>query len=85
MPFWRFTWLTALGSIPWVLGFALIGRAVGDNWERWRHHLQVLDYLVVAAIVALIVYAIVKRRRRGGDSGEGDADPTLETAGSGGA
>ena len=26
MPFWRFTWLTALGSLPWVLGFALIGR-----------------------------------------------------------
>ena len=48
MPFWRFTWLTALGSLPWVLGFALIGRAVGDNWEQWRHHLQVLDYLVVA-------------------------------------
>jgi membrane protein DedA with SNARE-associated domain len=26
MPFWRFTWLTALGSLPWVLGFGLIGR-----------------------------------------------------------
>ncbi len=26
MPFWRFTWLTALGSLPWVLGFALVGR-----------------------------------------------------------
>ena len=47
MPFWRFTWLTALGSLPWVLGFGLIGRAVGDNWEQWRHHLQILDYLVV--------------------------------------
>ena len=21
MPFWRFTWLTALGSLPWVIGF----------------------------------------------------------------
>ena len=70
MPFWRFTWLTALGSLPWVLGFALIGRAVGDNWEQWRHHLQVLDYLVVAAIVGLIVYAIAKRRR-GGEYAEG--------------
>ena len=69
MPFWRFTWLTALGSLPWVLGFGLIGRAVGDNWEQWRHHLQVLDYLVVAAIVGLIVYAIVRRRRGGGPGG----------------
>jgi membrane protein DedA with SNARE-associated domain len=70
MPFWRFTWLTAVGSLPWVLGFALIGRAVGDNWERWRNHLQILDYLVVVAIVGLVVYAIV-RRRRGGGPGEG--------------
>ena len=76
MPFWRFTWLTALGSLPWVIGFALIGRAVGDNWEQWRHHLQVLDYLVVVAIVGLVVYAIVKRRGgRGGDTSE-DEDPT---------
>lgn len=77
MPFWRFTWLTALGSLPWVLGFALIGRAVGDNWEKWRNHLQILDYLVVAAIVGLIVYAIVKRRRGGGE------DKATEPAGLG--
>jgi len=64
MPFWRFTWLTALGSLPWVLGFGLLGKLVGDEWEQWRDHLKVLDYLVVAAIVVLVVYAIVKRRRR---------------------
>jgi membrane protein DedA with SNARE-associated domain len=66
MPFWRFTWLTALGSLPWVLGFGLLGRAVGDNWEQWRHHLQVFDYLVVAAILAGVAYLIVRRRRGGG-------------------
>jgi len=87
MPFWRFTWLTALGSLPWVIGFALIGRAVGDNWEKWRNHLQVLDYLVVAAVLVLIVYAIVKRRQGGGGGGDaGDEDPApLEAAGAGGA
>jgi membrane protein DedA with SNARE-associated domain len=71
MPFWRFTWLTALGSLPWVLGFALLGQAVGDKWPQWRHHLQVLDYMVVAAIVVLVVYAVVKRRRGGGSDDEG--------------
>jgi membrane protein DedA with SNARE-associated domain len=72
MPFWRFTWLTALGSLPWVLGFGLLGREVGSNWKEWRHHLQVLDYLVVAAIIGLVVYAVV-RRRRGGGPGKGEA------------
>jgi membrane protein DedA with SNARE-associated domain len=66
VPFWRFTWLTALGSLPWVLGFGLLGRGVGDNWEQWRHHLQVFDYLVVAGIVGLVVYALVRRSRGGG-------------------
>ncbi|MGE5282100.1 MAG: DedA family protein [Chloroflexota bacterium] len=63
MPFWRFTWLTALGSLPWVLGFAIAGDIVGNNWESLRSHLQVFDYLVVAAVVGLVVFAIVKRRR----------------------
>src|SRR3954469_18643469 len=63
MPFWRFTVLTLAGSIPWVLALALIGEAVGDNWEDWRHKLGYLDYLVAAAIVAAIVYLIIKRRR----------------------
>ncbi len=64
MPFWRFTWLTALGSLPWVLGFGLLGKIVGGEWEQWRENFKVLDYLVVATIVGLVVYAIVKRRRR---------------------
>lgn len=66
MPFWRFTWLTALGSLPWVLGFALLGRAVGDQWEHWRHNLGYFDYLVVAAIAVGVVYLLLERRRSGG-------------------
>jgi membrane protein DedA with SNARE-associated domain len=65
MPFWRFTTLTLLGSIPWVLALALIGEAVGDNWEDWRHKLGYLDYVILAAIIAGVVYLIVRRRRRG--------------------
>src|SRR6202000_2805446 len=52
LPFWRFTWLTALG------------REVGDEWEKWRQHLSILDYIVVAAIVAAIAYWIYKRVTR---------------------
>jgi membrane protein DedA with SNARE-associated domain len=66
MPFWRFTVYTLAGCIPWVLMLALVGEAVGDNWEEWRHKLGYLDYVVLAAIVAGIVYLIVRRRRAGG-------------------
>jgi membrane protein DedA with SNARE-associated domain len=79
MPFWRFTALTAAGCIPWVLMLALIGREVGDNWEHWRHNLAYLDYAVVAAAVAGVVYLI--RRRRTGGPGEEKPEPEPVSAG----
>ncbi|HEY8501193.1 MAG TPA: DedA family protein [Solirubrobacterales bacterium] len=87
MPFWRFTALTLLGCIPWVLMLALVGKSVGDNWEEWRDHLHYLDYLVVLGIVALGAYLIVKRRRGGGgpDESELAAPPEAEPAGTTGA
>ena len=64
MPVWRFTLLTTLGCIPWVLMLALIGKSVGSNWEEWRDHLHYLDYMVVVAVIAGGVYWLIKRRRR---------------------
>lgn len=76
MPFWRFTVLTTLGCIPWVLMLALIGKGVGDNWEQWRDHLHYLDYAVLAAVVIGGIYLLI-RRRRGGGPGEARAtDPS---------
>jgi membrane protein DedA with SNARE-associated domain len=74
MPFWRFTAFTLLGSIPWVLMLAMVGREVGANWEHWRHNLGYLDYAVLIAIIVAVVYLIVRRRGRGG-GGEGEAEP----------
>lgn len=79
MPFWRFTAYTLLGSIPWVLMLALVGEAVGENWEDWRHKLGYLDYVVLAAIVAGVVYWLVKRRRNGSGPGEGEPEARSET------
>jgi len=78
MPFWRFSAYTLLGSIPWVLMLAIVGEKVGENWEDWRHKLGYLDYVVAAAIVGGVIYWLVKRRRNGGDPGEGEPEPRSE-------
>lgn len=66
MPAPRFAILTTLGSIPWVVGLALLGVQVGHGWQSWRHHLEYVDYVGIAIVVIAIVYLIVRlvRSRR---------------------
>jgi len=65
MPFWKFTLYTTLGCIPWVFMLGYVGVKLGDNWEKIRSYLHYADYLVLAAIVAIVVWQVVKWRRRG--------------------
>lgn len=75
MPFWRFTVLTLLGSIPWVLALGLIGKSVGDQWTEWQDKLHYFDYVVAAAIVGGVIYLIVRwRRDKSGGGGGAAAD-----------
>jgi membrane protein DedA with SNARE-associated domain len=85
MPFWRFTVLTLLGCIPWVIALGLLGREVGDNWEEWRDYLHYLDYPVALAIIAGAVWLFIRWRREDdaepGDGAEdADAEPADSTA-----
>ncbi|HYI35058.1 MAG TPA: DedA family protein [Thermoleophilaceae bacterium] len=64
MPFWRFSVLTLLGCIPWVLMLTFIGKEAGDNWEKWKDSLHYVDYAVAAAIVIGVAYLVIRRWRR---------------------
>jgi membrane protein DedA with SNARE-associated domain len=63
MPFGRFTVLSLLGSIPWVLALALAGHALGGNWTSVRKDFQYVDYAIVAFIVVGVAYVVMHRRR----------------------
>lgn len=67
MPYWRFVSMATLGSIVWITGLALLGKAVGHQWTQWKHHLDYVDYAVVVIIVLGIAWLLVRalRNRRG--------------------
>jgi membrane protein DedA with SNARE-associated domain len=74
MPVVRFTVFSLLGAIPWTLGLALAGHALGSDWTSVRKGFEYVDYAVVALIVVGIVYAIVRVRR-------GRRQPATDAAG----
>jgi membrane protein DedA with SNARE-associated domain len=86
MPFWRFTILTLLGCIPWVLMLGIVGKSVGDNWEEWRDKLHYIDYAVVAAAIVLAIWLLIRwRRNRSGPPAEGERAEAAEPVRSGSA
>jgi membrane protein DedA with SNARE-associated domain len=73
-PLPRLIGAAAIGCSVFCAGVAGIGWAVGSSWHSASHDLRYLDYVVVAGIVALAAY-LVLRRRRGVTMPPGHDDP----------
>ena len=63
MPFGRFTVFSLIGTVPWVVGLAIAGHAVGGDWKSVRKGFEYVDYVIVAAVVIGAVYWVARRRR----------------------
>jgi membrane protein DedA with SNARE-associated domain len=63
MPVGRFTVFSLIGAVPWVLGLALAGHALGGDWRSVRKGFEYVDYVVVVLVVVGVLYAIMRRRR----------------------
>jgi membrane protein DedA with SNARE-associated domain len=73
MPFFRFSALTFIGCVPWVFALGFIGKQVGQEWPKWRHSFEYVDYAVAALILAAIAYLLVRRARGGRNEAAADA------------
>jgi membrane protein DedA with SNARE-associated domain len=67
MGYVRFLIFGTIGSVVWITALGLLGDAVGSDWQSWRRHLEYVDYVGAALLVAAIAYLIVRinRGRRG--------------------
>ena len=66
VPLVRYTFLTLAGSAIWCFTFAGAGYAAGSSWEDFHHAFRYFDYLIAAAIVAVVAWLVVRRLRRRG-------------------
>jgi membrane protein DedA with SNARE-associated domain len=62
-PLLRYTVLTAIGSAIWCFAWAAAGWGLGASWEGVHKGFEYVDYAVVAGILALAAYLVVRRRR----------------------
>jgi membrane protein DedA with SNARE-associated domain len=63
MPLWRYTVLTLIGSAVWAFALGGVGYGLGSGYERFHRDFRFVDYAMAAALVALVAFLIVRRRR----------------------
>jgi membrane protein DedA with SNARE-associated domain len=62
MPIVRFLVLTFLGSAIWCFAIAGAGWALGSSYEHFHHDFAYAEYAVLAAVIVLLVWLILRRR-----------------------
>ena len=71
MPALEFGVLSLIGTAAWVTTISLVGYAVGGAWQSVSHGLSIAGYLiaavVIAAIVAFVLYRLREFRRYGAE------------------
>ena len=63
-PFGPYVVLTAIGSAVWCFVFAGAGWAAGASWEELHRSFELVDYAVLALVVAGIASLVWKLQRR---------------------
>ena len=63
MPLWRFGLLSGAGSLIWNSIFVLSGYVLGEAWHLVERYADILQYVVIAAVVAGVAWFVVTRVR----------------------
>jgi membrane protein DedA with SNARE-associated domain len=63
MPLGRYSILTLIGSAIWCFALAGVGWGLGRSYETFHHDFRFADYAVIAGIIAVVAYLVLRRRR----------------------
>lgn len=63
MPLWKFGLLTAAGSLIWNSIFVMSGFLLGENWHVIEQYADILQYVVIAAVVIAVAWFVFVRVR----------------------
>jgi membrane protein DedA with SNARE-associated domain len=61
MPFWKFTFYTVLGCVPFVFGLTYLGHVAGANWTKIQRLLAPFSYLIIALLAVGLVLYVARR------------------------
>ena len=64
MRFGRFVVLTFLGSLPWCLALAYVGKVMGENWEEIKVYFRKADVVIGILIVAGVAWFVYRHLRK---------------------
>lgn len=59
----RYTVLTLVGSAVWCFALAGVGWGLGSSYESFHHDFRFVEIVVVAGVLLLGVYVVLRRRR----------------------
>ena len=64
VPYPRFLALSALGGVPWIAFWGILGRVLGSHYNSIKSHLHYIDIAAVVLIVAALIYFAYRRHQR---------------------
>ncbi|MGA2469591.1 MAG: DedA family protein [Solirubrobacteraceae bacterium] len=62
----KFIALSALGGIPWIVAWGVLGRELGSSYHSVQSQLHYVDIAALVLICAAIAYLLFRRYRRTG-------------------
>jgi membrane protein DedA with SNARE-associated domain len=64
MPFWKFSFFTFFGSLPFVFALTYAGVIMGENWTNLESYFRKFDWLIVVLILSLIFTWLYKKLKK---------------------